>query len=151
MLKSLYSIILPIPVFLYLWNIVLAYNNIANVSRIFYLFSVVHFSFLFADIFTNGLYVSDLYESIARGAEIVKNLLFSWFFRETQTIRCSLTNRLKPRQWNNPEKKTKSLFCRQRDAGNVSLKKYRYACIASRFMKYIRQYWHAAHPQVFHS
>lgn len=103
------SIFLQIPVFLYLWNIILAYNNIANVSRIFHLFSIVHFSFLFADIFTNGLYVfcTSFYRTRCRNRE--KAPCFRDSF-ETQTIRCSLTNRLKPRQWNNPEKNEIVIF-----------------------------------------
>lgn len=58
------SIFLQIPVFLYLKNIILAYNNIADVSRIFYLFSIVHFSFLFRG-YIHERFVRILYEFLS--------------------------------------------------------------------------------------
>lgn len=104
------SIFLQIPVFPYLWNIILAYNNIANVSRIFYLLSIVHF-FIFIRGYVHERFVRILYEFLSRAVQKSwKSSLLSWLFRETQTIRCSLTNRLKPRQWNNPEKKRNRYF-----------------------------------------
>lgn len=88
---------------LYFRNIVAAYNNIVeNLRKIFYLSNMAKF-ILFTDVFTDGLYDPfRTHDYMTRDAKAVKMPMKSsaraGLFRETQTIRCSLTNRAKPQQ-----------------------------------------------------
>lgn len=80
-----------------------AYNNIAETCLESFIYPTLRNLFRPR----TCLRLNDLYDSFratAHGTKAVKMPPPLRLFRKTQTIRCSLTNRMKPRQWNNTGK-----------------------------------------------